>query len=74
MHVAIVNGLNKKLGGACQFSGKGPEPLNSTYRAATTVPLHLLPFRGEVKSADDPASPESAIVIRALALHRSTAM
>jgi len=43
------------------------------YSAATTRPLHRFSRRGDVKSAEDPASPESAIFINALALNRSTA-
>lgn len=45
-----------------------------THSEATTRPLHLLSLRGELKSRVDPASPDSAMVIRALALSRSTAM
>lgn len=44
------------------------------YTAATMKPLQRLSPRGEVKSADEPASRDSAILSRALALRRSTAM
>ena len=37
-------------------------------------PLQRLSLRGEVKRADEPASRESAILSKALALNRSTAM
>lgn len=45
-----------------------------THSEATTRPLHLLSFRGELNSRAEPASPDSAIVMRALALNRSTAI
>lgn len=38
------------------------------------MPLHLLFFRGELNRADEPASPDSVMVMSALALNRSTAM
>lgn len=44
------------------------------YNAAMCKLLHLLSFLGDVKCLEDPASPESAILMRALALKRSTAM
>lgn len=77
MHVAIVNGLNRKLGEyvVSYLLRMEQRPVKARpYSVATTKPLHLLSFRGEVKSADDPASPDSAIVMSALALKRSTAM
>ncbi len=43
-----------------------------TYAAAIAKLFHFLSFRGDVYSFDDPASPESAICMRALALNRST--
>lgn len=42
--------------------------------AATTKPLHLLSFLGEVNRRVEPASPESAMAIRELAFRRSTAI
>jgi hypothetical protein len=45
-----------------------------TYSAAMTNPLQRFSRRGEVKSAEEPASPESAILSSALALNKSTAM
>jgi hypothetical protein len=45
-----------------------------TNAAAIAKLLHLLSFLGEVNSFEDPASPDSAIFIRAFALSRSTAM
>lgn len=71
MQVAIVKGLNRNLIGQQSVTGTFFD-YQETYNAATTGPLHLLSFLGEVKSADEPASPDSAIVIKALALRRST--
>jgi hypothetical protein len=48
--------------------------LRITYNAAISRLLHLLSFRGEVNSLDEPASPESAIFINEFALKRSTAI
>jgi len=45
-----------------------------TYAAATAKLLQRLSFLGDVNSLDDPASPESAICIRAIALSRSTSI
>jgi hypothetical protein len=45
----------------------------ATYAAATTNPLHLLSFRGDLNNLEEPASPESAIFRSASALKRSTA-
>ena len=36
--------------------------------------LHFLSFLGDIKSLEDPASPDSAIFMRAFALKRSTSM
>lgn len=44
----------------------------STNAAAIAELLHLLSFLGDVNSFDDPASPDSAIFIRASALSKST--
>jgi hypothetical protein len=45
-----------------------------THAAAIAKLLHLLPFLGDVKSLEDPASPDSAIFMSAFALNRSTNM
>lgn len=74
MQVAIVNGLKRKLerpGSALSWSKKCAEPVKS-HSAATTKPLHLLSLLGEVNRKDEPASPDSAIVMREFALKRST--
>lgn len=72
MHVAIVKGLKRNLllSAARRVASVG----RLAYTAATMNPLHRFSRRGEVKSADEPASPESAILSSALALRRSTAM
>lgn len=70
----MVNGLNKNLMTRCLATEFVVLSRKKTYNAATTEPLHLLSFLGDVKSAEDPASPESAIVIKAFALRRSTAI
>jgi hypothetical protein len=45
-----------------------------TYAAAMAKLLHLLSFLGEVKSFEDTASPDSAMLIKAFALSRSSNM
>lgn len=67
MQVAIVNGLNKKLG---NFSNRHAQCI-ITHAAAIARLLHFLSFLGEVKSFADPASPDSAILMSAFALRRS---
>jgi hypothetical protein len=52
----------------------GSYRLASTYTAATTNPLHLFSLRGDEKSRDEPASPESPIRTSASAVTRSTSM
>lgn len=47
---------------------------NETDAAATAKLLHFLSFLGDVKSFEDPASPDSAIFMSAFALKRSTTM
>ena len=54
-------------------SRQGDE-VKDSYDAATTNPLDRFSRLGELKSFDWPASPESAILIKASALRRSTAM
>lgn len=75
MHVAVVNGLKRNLDGPRSVLDNiilpSCESRRKPYRAATTSPVHLLSFRGDVNKADDPASLESAIIIRACALNRS---
>lgn len=69
MQVAIVKGLKRKL----RFMLAGSlSQKRTTYAAAIAKLLHFLSFLGDVYSFDDPASPESAICMRALALSRST--
>lgn len=45
-----------------------------SYKAAIDRLLHLLSFRGDVKSFEEPASPVSAMAIKALAPSRSVIM
>jgi hypothetical protein len=71
MQVAIVKGLNRNLE---SFSNVRQIQDCETHAAATAKLLHFLSFLGDVKSFDDPASPDSAIFMSAFALKRSTAM
>jgi hypothetical protein len=48
--------------------------VSTAYAAAMAKLLHLLSFLGEVKSFEDTASPDSAMLIKAIALSRSTNM
>lgn len=73
-HVAIVKGLNRNLRITVSITAPVSFGGSNTYSAATTVPLHLFSFLGDVKSAADPASPDSAILIKAFAPSKSTAM
>lgn len=69
--VAMVRGLKRNLWLsvlACRAACLGP------YDITTSVLLALRSFLGEVKSLDWLASPDSAILINASALSRSTAM
>jgi hypothetical protein len=45
-----------------------------THAAAIAKLLHFLSFLGDVKSFEDPASPDSAIFMSAFALKRSSSM
>jgi hypothetical protein len=70
MQVAIVKGLNRKLEGSVK---RKPEEI-ATYAAAIAKLFQRLSFLGDVNSFAEPASPESAIVMRAFALSKSTSM
>jgi hypothetical protein len=73
--VASVNGLKRKLAKPrLALTSPQFDELVESHSAATTKPLHLLPLLGEVNRKDWPASPESAMAIRELALRRSTAI
>ena len=76
-HVAKVKGLRRKLDGrrllATTHGGTRP-PGGEAHAAAMVNPPHRFSLRGDVNSADAPASPESAILTSAWALTRSTAM
>lgn len=71
MHVAIVNGLKRKL---WPSELKWRCVCRKTYAAATAKLLHLLSFLGDVNSIEVPASPDFAIFIKASAFKRSTSM
>ena len=71
IHVAIVKGLNRKL--ETVRTGRRSST-SSAYAAAIAKLLHRLSFLGEVKRFEDTASPESAMLIKALALSRSSNM
>lgn len=73
MQVAIVNGLKRNLQSHVSYAMLTyTHNICLAHSAATTKPLHLLSLRGELNLADEPASPDSAMAIRALALSRST--
>ncbi len=74
MQVAIVNGLKRKLEIYNISIFLAWREKGGIYAAAIAKLLHRLSFLGDVNSFDDPASPESAIFIRALALRRWTRM
>jgi hypothetical protein len=77
MQVAIVNGLNRKLKDTILATCVKSTSLSLKvypYNAAIARLLHLFSLRGDLKSLAEPASPDSAMIMRALALKRSTIM
>ena len=75
MHVATVKGFRRKLVDNMSAPIHHVSPAREcAYAAATVKPPHRFPLRGDLNSADAPASPESAILTSASALRRSTAM
>lgn len=62
IHVAIVNGLKRKLYSLLAKRCVMYRHHSSSYIAATMYPLHFLSLRAEVKSRDALASPDSAIL------------
>ena len=70
MQVTTVNGLNKNL----YYQHMNVSSQGDAYAAAMAYPLHLLSLRGNSYNLEDPASPDSAMCIRAFALIRSINM
>ena len=70
MQVAMVKGLNRKL--QARSAPVHQRGMLQTYAALTARLLHRVSLRGDVKSLDEPASPESAREARTLAHSRST--
>lgn len=65
----MVKGLNRNL---CIRLVCAHHTCLRTYATAIAKPLHFCALLGDLKYFEAPASPESAMLIRASALHRST--
>jgi hypothetical protein len=74
MHVAMVKGLKRKLWCIMSFRKNTFPQGVKRYHAATSILLNLICLLGDVNILDERDSPDSAIIMSAFALSKSTRM